>query len=106
FGGEGLEGLYESGLVEELPLTQRAPVPGEQLRAAIERKQLAEHCERALVHLGERHSAARQLQCGITESQPREPSESLGELTQSRGQTRHGARRCPDCVHDELVTKG
>ncbi len=33
-----LEGLHEAGLFEELALAQRAPVPGEDLRAALERE--------------------------------------------------------------------
>ncbi len=88
-----LEGLYEAGLFEELALTKRAPVPGEDLRAALEREQLAQHLEGALVHLGQGNSAPRQLERWIAESAPREPSEPLGELSQRRRKTGHGARR-------------
>jgi hypothetical protein len=57
------------------------------------------------VHLGERDSAARELQRGLDESLPRQPPEPLPQLAQRGRQARDRTRRRPDRVDDDLLAE-
>ncbi len=84
FLGQRFESVDEPGLGEDLALDQSAAVAREEGGATLEGEELAEHLERARVHLGQRDAGSRQSQRRLAQPLPRKPSQPLPELTESR----------------------
>ena len=103
--GERLERLHEAGLVQDVAFSEQASVPREELATAPERVELAEHVERARVHLGKRHAGAGERQRRLAEPRPRKAAEPFPQLAERPRQPGHGARRGADGVDDQLVAE-
>jgi hypothetical protein len=81
--GERLDRLDEAGLVQHLARAERVAVAGEEVGAAVERVQLAQHRERARMHLGQRHTRPGELARRLAEPRPGEAPQALPELAES-----------------------
>ena len=101
-----LHGCDEAGLHEQLTRLQQLPLGSEDLAAALERENVLEHREGAPVHLRERDTAAREVERGLHEPFPGQPTESCGELPERRRKAGNRTRAGPDRVDDDLVSEG
>ncbi len=101
--GERLERLDETRLHEQLSGLQHAVFSDEELTPPPEREDVAEHDQRALVHLGERDAGVCERERRLDQPLPRKPAEPLPELAERGGKPRDGARRGADRVHDDFL---